>query len=698
MMGTKVKCSLPLLAVVLVVSSLYGEEKPPPEPQVTALVPLAVPQGFTGVVRLRGFRMKEASQVRAEGAAKPVNIGIKEKKDAGVPSGMAAEPLGDGEVVIDLALAEDFPIGPLSLVVEIGDKSAKPVILHVLAPAQLTEEKEPNNGFRNAVKYEAGQSVAGLINGQRDVDVFEVAGQAGRSLKISAVAQGVASLLDPLLTVYDAGGTQLAARDDASKDARDSTLNVTPATDGALYITVQDALDYGSEWHSYRLELAVEGDGGGADTKQGLVSFAGDVWPVIRANCVSCHRPTKLKGGLDMTSFAAVAKGGKHGKIIAANAPHESSLLDAITGDEPEMPPEGELLTPAEVAILTSWVSQGAIDDTPPGGLGTRGPSEPPVYRTLPAVAAMAFSPDGALLAVAGHHEIILHRGDGGEIVGRWGGDSKRIEALQFSQDGRFLAACGGAPSEFGEIQIWDVAAGKLARSIRVGADTLYGVSWSDDGSRLAVGGGDKLVRAFDTASGDQVMQCDNHLDWVFGTSFVRDGSRLVSVSRDRAVKLIDVATGHLIDDAAQPREPVLALARHPHEDIIAFTGAEGKVRLHRMAPRGGRLKEGDNKEESAIREFEHMSTPLHAVAFSPDGSHLACGGQSGEIRIFQTDNGQRKVVIPPGAGPVYALAFHPKESRLASAGSDGQVRFYDTADGKIIKAFPAVVLTPRYP
>ena len=424
------------------------------------------------------------------------------------------------------------------------------------------------------------------------------------------------------------------------------------------------------------------------------MSFANDVWPILRANCISCHRPGKLKGKLDLTSFAALSKGGKHGTIFEPGAPEDSELILSISGDEAEMPAEGEFLIAREIETLTRWVAQGALDDTPESGLGTRRPATPPVYHSLPAVPAIAFSPDGNILALAAHHEIIIHRGDGSEIIARWPGDSPRIEALQFSRDGKLLVACGGAPSEFGEIQIWDVASGKSIRSIRAGSDTLYGVSISDDNSRVAVGGADKLVRAFDVKTGEQVMQCDNHLDWVFGTAFVHDGSRLISGSRDTALKLIDVSSGHLIDDAARPREPILALARHPTEDLVAFTGKEGKVRLHRMAPRGGRLKEGDNKEENAVREFEHMSTSLHAVAFNADGSQLACGGQSGEVRIFQTETGQRKVVIQPAGGAIFCLAFHPTENRLAAAGSDGQIRFYDASDGKLQATFSAVPLT----
>jgi|GEM_PF-271794 len=674
-----------LLLPAMLSQALCAADKAPPDPRVTALAPLAVPQGFSGTLRLRGFRMKDATEVRVEGSAQPEKITLKEKKDADAPSGMMADLIGESEVVVELTLSADHQTGSLPVIVMIGDKAAPPIILQVLPAAQLSDEKEPNKGFRSAAKIETGQLVTGLINDQRDVDVFEIAGTAGRAFEISINANSAPSLLDPLLTAFDAGGIPLAGQ-----DARDGILKITPDKNGPVFITVQDALDFGSEWHSYRLEV---NDEHSVESGTTAASFANEVWPILRANCVSCHRPGKLKGKLDLTSFAALSKGGKHGAIVNAGKPDDSELILAVSGDGPEMPTEGEFLLTEEVDLLARWVAQGALDDTPEGGLGTRRPATPPIYRSLPAIPAIAFSPDGAILAIAAHHEIIIHRGDGSEIIARWPGDSRRIEALQFSRDGKWLIACGGAPSEFGEIQIWDVASGKLVRSIRAGNDTLYGVSISDDNSRVAVGGADKLVRAFDTNTGTEVMQCDNHLDWVFGTAFVHDGTKLISGSRDTALKLIDVASGHLIDDAAQPREPILALARHPTEDLVAFTGKEGKVRLHRMAPRGGRLKEGDNKEESAVREFEGMSTSLHTVAFNADGTQLACGGQSGEIRIFQTDNGQRKVTLQPAGGAVFALAFHPSENRLATAGSDGQIRFYDANDGKLHATFPAVSL-----
>ena len=43
------------------------------------------------------------------------------------------------------------------------------------------------------------------------------------------------------------------------------------------------------------------------------------------------------------------------------------------------------------------------------------------------------------------------------------------------------IADCGGAPSEFGLVQIWNVASHKLASAWEVSGDSLYGISFAPD-------------------------------------------------------------------------------------------------------------------------------------------------------------------------------------------------------------------------
>lgn len=422
------------------------------------------------------------------------------------------------------------------------------------------------------------------------------------------------------------------------------------------------------------------------------VSWQREVFPVLRANCVSCHKPGKAKGGLDFTTHEALMKGGKDGAAVKPGDARGSSLIESVCGEEPEMPKEGEPLSAAEVDILTRWVNEGAKLD-PASAAGSRRPALPPVYAALPSVHAMAFSPDGTLLAVAGRHEIILHKADGSGIIARLLGDSPRLESLTFSRDGTLLAACGGAVSEFGEIQVWDVAKRGQIRSLRANTDSLYGVALSPDNQRVAAGGSDKLVRVFTLSDGKEIMRCDNHIDWVFGTAFTNDGLRLATVSRDKAAKLIDIKTGQLVDDINRSRDPLICLARHPKEDLVATGGTEGRVRLFRMEPRGGRLSEGDDKEHSFVREYDHIGSPIQAIAFSADGALIACSGQSGEVRVFKTENSQRLAQIKGAHGSVFALSFTAGGRQLAAAGSDGRIRIYDPEKGTLVREFDSVPL-----
>jgi WD40 repeat protein len=189
-------------------------------------------------------------------------------------------------------------------------------------------------------------------------------------------------------------------------------------------------------------------------------------------------------------------------------------------------------------------------------------------------------------------------------------------------------------------------------------------------------------------------MKCDNHIDWVFATVFTKDGARVVSVSRDKAVKLIDLSTGRLLDDINRPREPIFSLARHPHEDLIAFGSEAGTVRLHRAEPRGGRLAEGDDKENSFVREFERIRGPVHALGFSADGEMLAAASAAGEWKIYKTADGKKIAASKEPGSAIFAAAFDPQSRWLATAGADGRVRFWDVKTGALARTFDSVPIS----
>jgi WD40 repeat protein len=371
--------------------------------------------------------------------------------------------------------------------------------------------------------------------------------------------------------------------------------------------------------------------------------------------------------------------------------PDKSLVMAYLKGDrQPRMPLGGDPLTAEQIGFFQRWIEAGAVDDTPEVGRDTVAAGKPPVYTIAPAIVAVAYSPDGNLIAISGYREVLLHKSDGSELVARLVGVSDRIQSIVFSPDGKLMAAVGGTPARFGEVQIWDLETHQLKRSITVSSDTLFGASFSPDGSKLAFGCADNTTRIVEVQSGKELQKMTHHDNWVFGTAFSVDGKRLVSVGRDRAVKLTDVNTGAFIENLNQLRGELDCVARHPKKDIVLVGGADRLPLLYMMTrPRAMRVGE----ESTLIRQFEKQPGKIVAAAFRPDGQKIAVGGASNEVAIYNTEDGQKTATLTGFEGELYALAFNPKGDRLAAAGFDGKVRIYDAETGKLMTTFIPVPL-----
>jgi WD40 repeat protein len=424
----------------------------------------------------------------------------------------------------------------------------------------------------------------------------------------------------------------------------------------------------------------------GADPEP--VSYYRDIVPIFKRSCTGCHHPGKMKAELDLTSYAAFKKGGKHGASFVPGDPEQSRVVEEISGEEPNMPREGDPLTQEEIALFERWIREGAKDDTPPDA-GSFKPSGPPAYTVPPVITALAFSPDAQLLAIPGYHEVVLHKSDGSAILARLVGEAPRIESVAFSPDGKKLAASGGAPARFGEIQLWDTETHRQLNSYKISIDSLYGVSFSPDGEKIAFGCADKTVRIIQASDGTELIKFDNHTDWVLGTTFTVDGKRVLSGSRDRAMKLINVANGQFIDDVNKLLEGVLCMARHPTQDIIAYGGELGSTRIYKISDNQGRT--AANNDVNLQRELERQPDPVCSIAYSPDGNDLATGNIKGEVRVYKTSDGSRIATLKENQGAVFALQYHPRKSLLFTAGHDGKVRVFEMPEGKLARAFDPV-------
>lgn len=464
----------------------------------------------------------------------------------------------------------------------------------------------------------------------------------------------------------------------------------------------------------------------------GPVSYHKQVKPLFQAHCQGCHQPAKQSGAYEMTVFANLLKGGESGSpAVVAGKSDDSYLVELITpvGGKAEMPKGKPALSATDVELIKKWITQGAKDDTPANALVKYDAEHPPVYVRAPVVPSLDYSPDGKLLAVAGFHEVLLHKADGSGITGRLVGMSERIESVKFSPDGTKLAVTGGLPARLGEVQVWDVAKQKLLLSVPVTFDTLYGAAWSPDGKLISFGCGDNSVRVIDAATGAQKLFMGSHGDWVLDTVFSADGTHLISVSRDRSAKLTEVETERFIDNITSITPGALkgglqSVARHPTRDEIVFGGADGVPKIYRVHRLTKRVI-GDDANLIAV--LPALKGRVFGVDVSRDGKLIAACSSSdgtGEVGLYnyaddtslpkeiaaivgkrvmdRSDDEQKKLdeytkkqvkllakTSVPQAG-LFAIAFAPDGKQLATSGADGVVRVINTADGKIVKQFAA--------
>ncbi len=120
------------------------------------------------------------------------------------------------------------------------------------------------------------------------------------------------------------------------------------------------------------------------------LDFNQDVQPILASNCFSCHGPDPemRKAGLRLdVGESALAKRSGHPNAIVPGCPEKSELIKRIESKDPHylMPQnaqgEAKALKPAEIAILTEWIREGAV-------YRPHWAFEKPVRPPLPAVAA----------------------------------------------------------------------------------------------------------------------------------------------------------------------------------------------------------------------------------------------------------------------------------------------------------------------
>jgi mono/diheme cytochrome c family protein len=88
--------------------------------------------------------------------------------------------------------------------------------------------------------------------------------------------------------------------------------------------------------------------------------FREKVAPIFERHCVVCHQGDKPKGGLSLTTAQGLLAESQNRAVIEPGKPHESLLVEMISGDKPAMPQKAKPLSKQEIAAIRQWIADGA--------------------------------------------------------------------------------------------------------------------------------------------------------------------------------------------------------------------------------------------------------------------------------------------------------------------------------------------------
>lgn len=535
------------------------------------------------------------------------------------------------------------------------------IVLHAGAPVLVME-------------FLAGPSLAAVIK------------QEGR-LPYNRVAELGAAMLDALRTAHAAGVVHRDLKPDnvllagrrtvitdfgianmagATRMTASGTLLGTPGYMAPEQIEGQPATELWDLWSlGVTLYNAVEG----------VAPFDGPTLTAVFAAILTKDpRPPQHAGPLAEVLAGLLVKD----PAARATAEQTADALEAISRPAPRSvprpvqtpaphvsrsapPPSSDRTDTAATAKAPSDLDGGTMVAAGPGeGAWSRKPAADRITRLLEGhadtVRAVAFSPDGTLLATAAHDQTArLWDLATGRTIREITGYSGSVGAVAFSPDGRTVATAHGGQWT----RLWDVGTGQETYTLTSKVTGVHSVAFSPDGMILATGG--SSARFWDTTTGKATTLLKEDPGSANSIAFSPHGTLLATNTR-----LWDLSTGRLFKRLQEQPTAVSSVAFSPDGSFFA-AGTSRSVQVWHIESGRTIVLKG------------HVPFPT-SVAFSADGKTLAAGGGDRTVRLWDVSTGRPIREITSHTDDVHTVAFSPDGTLLASAGKDKAVRLTPVA------------------
>lgn len=423
-------------------------------------------------------------------------------------------------------------------------------------------------------------------------------------------------------------------------------------------------------------------------------SYEKQIAPIFKKYCAGCHNQTEFEGKFSLESFADLQKGGARGAAVVAGDSKNSRMMRVMTGQaKPAMPPEGEPAPkPEEITLIKEWIDAGAKGPDSEGTPLTLNTPKIPAAKKAKAVTAVAWSPDGALIAVARFAEVQLLNAATRQPVANLPKQPGKVNSVKFSADGKLLVIASGVTGLRGHATLWDVSENKVVREFPGHRDILYAATLSPDGKLLATGSYDRQIILWNAETGEQVRAFKGHNDAIYDVAFNPAGTALASASGDQTVKLWQVSTGIRLDTLSQPLKEQLCVSFTPDGQAVVAGGVDNRLRVWKFMS-----AEVPQINPIQISRFAHEG-PLVQLAFSKDGQRLVSVSEDRTVKLWDAKTYTQTYVYEKQPDITTALAWSPSGEQFILGRMDGSLQTYPAQQGNGPASVQSVVTAATIP
>ncbi|WP_372371423.1 DUF4062 domain-containing protein [Candidatus Uabimicrobium sp. HlEnr_7] len=253
--------------------------------------------------------------------------------------------------------------------------------------------------------------------------------------------------------------------------------------------------------------------------------------------------------------------------------------------------------------------------------------------------------------------------------------------------------------------KIWDISTRQCLFTMPH-SDWVNSVQFSEDGQQIFTAGRDRMIRVFNSRSGEELYKLTGHKNSVQDIAVFKD--ILVSVSKDREVRMWQISTKQCIKILDDHKTSIRCVVFHPNGSFFASGAKDGEICVWDTSGKclwklGGHSKEvrglsfhptknfltsssGDKticiwnlttgNKEYTIRDHEEG---VRSVTYSHDGNKIFSASKDQTLRCFEAQTGKNLGIFTGHEGELRSVICG-KNGRIASAAMDRTIRIWNSA------------------